>query len=200
MNEVFQQISTTFQNQSPLEVIAVITAILYLVLAARENIWCWFFGFVSTAIYVFLFYDVALLSESALNIYYMAMAVYGWYQWQNTNQHLSIKIHKWPVNLHLIVITISLLLVYPVGSLMKILGASFPYLDALVALLAVVATFMTARKIFENWYYWLFVDSVSIYLFWSKQMYLTALLFVIYIVLIFFGIVSWKKLWIKQQQ
>ena len=200
MNEVFQQISTTFQNQSPLEVIAVITAILYLVLAARENIWCWFFGFVSTAIYVFLFYDVALLSESALNIYYMAMAVYGWYQWQNTNQHLSIKIHKWPVNLHLIVITISLLLVYPVGSLMKILGASFPYLDALVALLAVVATFMTARKIFDNWYYWLFVDSVSIYLFWSKQMYLTALLFVIYIVLIFFGIVSWKKLWIKQQQ
>ena len=200
MNEVFQQISTTFQNQSPLEVIAVITAILYLVLAARENIWCWFFGFVSTAIYVFLFYDVALLSESALNIYYMAMAVYGWYQWQNINQHQSVKIHKWKVKRHLAIVSVTLLLVYPVGSLMKILGASFPYLDALVALLAVVATFMTARKIFDNWYYWLFVDSVSIYLFWSKQMYLTALLFVIYIVLIFFGIVSWKKRWIKQQQ
>jgi nicotinamide mononucleotide transporter len=197
---VLYSLKEAFLTQSIAEIVAVITAILYLILAAKENIWCWFFGFVSTAIYVYLFYDVALLSESVLNIYYMAMAVYGWYQWQNINQHQSVKIHKWKVKRHLAIVSVTLLLVYPVGSLMKILGASFPYLDALVALLAVVATFMTARKIFENWYYWLLVDSVSIYLFWSKQMYLTALLFVIYIVLIFFGIVSWKKLWIKQQQ
>lgn len=200
METVLYSLKEAFLTQSIAEIVAVITAILYLILAAKENIWCWFFGFVSTAIYVYLFYDVALLSESVLNIYYMAMAVYGWYQWQNINQHQSVKIHKWKVKRHLAIVSVTLLLVYPVGSLMKILGASFPYLDALVALLAVVATFMTARKIFENWYYWLFVDSVSIYLFWSKQMYLTALLFVIYIVLIFFGIVSWKKRWIKQQQ
>ncbi|MCB1604107.1 MAG: nicotinamide riboside transporter PnuC [Gammaproteobacteria bacterium] len=200
METVLYSLKEAFLTQSIAEIVAVITAILYLILAAKENIWCWFFGFVSTAIYVYLFYDVALLSESVLNIYYMAMAVYGWYQWQNINQHQSVKIHKWKVKRHLAIVSVTLLLVYPVGSLMKILGASFPYLDALVALLAVVATFMTARKIFENWYYWLLVDSVSIYLFWSKQMYLTALLFVIYIVLIFFGIVSWKKLWIKQQQ
>ena len=200
METVLYSLKEAFLTQSIAEIVAVITAILYLILAAKENIWCWFFGFVSTAIYVYLFYDVALLSESVLNIYYMAMAVYGWYQWQNINQHQSVKIHKWKVKRHLAIVSVTLLLVYPVGSLMKILGASFPYLDALVALLAVVATFMTARKIFENWYYWLLVDSVSIYLFWSKQMYLTALLFVFYIVLIFFGIVSWKKLWIKQQQ
>ena len=200
METVLYSLKEAFLTQSIAEIVAVITAILYLILAAKENIWCWFFGFVSTAIYVYLFYDVALLSESVLNIYYMAMAVYGWYQWQNINQHQSVKIHKWKVKRHLAIVSVTLLLVYPVGSLMKILGASFPYLDALVALLAVVATFMTARKIFENWYYWLFVDSVSIYLFWSKQMYLTALLFVFYIVLIFFGIVSWKKRWIKQQQ
>jgi len=81
---------------------------------------------------------------------------------------------------------------------MSQLGADFAYLDALVALLAVAATIMVAYKVFENWYYWLMVDTLSIYLFWQKQMYLTALLFVLYIVLIFIGISSWKKLLAKQ--
>jgi len=198
MNEIIQNISNAFFAQSWLEAVAVLTAILYLILVIKENIWCWFFAFLSTGIYVYLFYSVVLFSESVLNVYYLIMAVYGWWQWHTGKDHKSVIIHNWPVSRHLKIIIACGMLVPIVGYGMSQLGASYAYLDALVALLAVAATIMLAYKVFENWYYWLVVDTLSIYLFWQKHMYLTALLFVIYILLIFVGIKNWKKLIAKQ--
>jgi len=198
MNEVIENITDAFLAQSWLEVVAVITAILYLVLAVKENKWCWFYGFISTGIYVYLFYDVSLLSESLLNFYYLIMAVYGWTQWNNNGDILKVKISKLQSETHVKILIGCTILTPFIGYLMQKLGASFPYIDAFVAMLAVIATLMTTKKIFENWYYWLLVDVISIYLFWQKQMYLTALLFVVYIVLIFIGIRNWKKLMDEQ--
>jgi nicotinamide mononucleotide transporter len=194
MNEIYQNIIEAFLAQSWLEVIAVVAAILYLVLAVRENKWCWFFGFISTAIYVYLFYHVSLLSESLLNFYYLIMAVYGWTQWNKKDPLTQVKINNLPYSLHIKILLASAILTPVIGYFMQQLGASFPYIDAFVAILAVAATLMTAKKIFENWHYWLVVDVISIYLFWQKQMYLTALLFIVYIVLIFVGIKHWKQL------
>ena len=194
---ITQQITTAFFAQSWLEVVAVITAILYLVLAVKENRWCWLYGFISTAIYIFLFYDVSLLSESLLNVYYLIMAVYGWVQWNKKGLFTQVKIHKLLISTHVKIFIASAALTPAIGYFMQKLGASFPYLDAFVAILAVVATLMTTKKILENWYYWLVVDSISIYLFWQKGMVLTAFLFAIYIVLIFVGIKHWKKLMVK---
>ncbi|MFK8012838.1 MAG: nicotinamide riboside transporter PnuC [Marinicellaceae bacterium] len=198
MNEIIQNIQKAFLAQSVLEVIAVISAILYLILAIRENKWCWFYGFISTSIYVYLFYSVVLYSESILNVYYLIMAVYGWHQWDKQGSTVKLKISSLSPSTHTKILLVCLVLTPLIGYFMDYLGASFPYIDAFVAILAVVATLMTARKIFENWYYWLVVDTLSIYLFWQKDMYLTALLFALYIVLIFIGIRSWKKLMAKQ--
>lgn len=74
-------IITAAQSLSPWEVLAVISAMAYLLLAVKENLWCWLFAFISTVIYTALFWHVSLLMDSALNVYYMAMAVFGWYQW-----------------------------------------------------------------------------------------------------------------------
>ena len=65
------------------EALAVFLGILYLLLAMREKISCWYAAFVSTLIFLFLFWDVNLLMESALQVYYLGMAVYGWWQWQH---------------------------------------------------------------------------------------------------------------------
>ncbi len=81
MNSWLQTVINTVSSMSPWELTAVILAIAYLLLAVRENVWCWLFAFVSTAIYTVLFWDVSLLMDSALNVYYMAMAIFGWYQW-----------------------------------------------------------------------------------------------------------------------
>ena len=82
-----------------LEIIAVITAIGYLLLAIRENIWCWACAGMSTAIYVWLFIDARLYMESALNAFYFAMAVYGWFVWWKgrSNGHEKAVV-TWPLS------------------------------------------------------------------------------------------------------
>ena len=71
--------------------------------------------------------------------------------------------------------------------------AALPFLDAFVTWGAVIATYMVAKKLIENWIYWFVIDSISIYLFISRELYLTALLFFVYLIIIIFGYISWKK-------
>ena len=177
------------------EVPAVVLAILYLVLAARENIWCWGAAFVSTAIYIYVFFDVNLFLESALQIYYLAMAVYGWYQWrQPTDQSATLPISTWSLKKHVVVIAVTGAVVVTSGYLLREnTSAALPYVDAFTTWYAVVTTYMVTRKILENWVYWFVIDSVSVYLYYSRGLYLTALLFIAYLVIIVFGYLKWKK-------
>ncbi len=200
MNEALEKIITAFLAQSWLEIIAVICAVLYLVLVVRENIWCWFFAFVSTALFIFLFHEGALFSESLLNVYYLVMAVYGWRQWANKVDKEEVKIHFWTKKSHLYIAIGALILTPIIGYFMASIGAAFPYLDAFVAILSVVATVMVTKKVFENWYYWLLIDSLSIYIFWQKHYYFVAALYVGYIVLIFVGMKAWKKTMALQKE
>lgn len=98
-----------------LETVAVVLAVAYLLLAARENIWCWACAFVSTAIYIGLFYSVALLSESLLNVFYLVMAVYGWWQWRGGGAGVNREIHCWPWRRHVLVISGTALVVPLLG-------------------------------------------------------------------------------------
>ena len=177
------------------EVPAVVLAILYLVLAARENIWCWAAAFVSTAIYIYVFFDVNLFLESALQIYYLGMAVYGWYQWRRpTDQSSTLPISTWSLKKHSVVIATTGAIVVTSGYLLsENTTAALPYVDAFTTWYAVVTTYMVTRKILENWGYWFIIDSVSVYLYYSRGLYLTALLFVAYLVIIVFGHLKWKK-------
>ena len=75
MESLATVVSRQFQALSPLELLAVLLAIGYLLLAIRQNIWCWFFAAISTAIYVYLFLQAKLYMESLLNIFYFAMAL-----------------------------------------------------------------------------------------------------------------------------
>ena len=196
----FDKITSAFLAQSGLEIVAVICAVLYLILVVRENIWCWIFAFVSTALFIYLFHEGALFSESLLNVYYLVMAVYGWRQWLNKTGKKEIEIHYWSNKAHVLIAIGTVALTPVVGYLMASIGASFPYLDAFIAILSVAATIMVTRKVFENWYYWLLIDTLSIYLFWQKQYYFVAALYVAYIVLIFIGIKAWKKTMLLQKQ
>ena len=183
---------------SPWEVTAVLLAIGYLVLAVRENIWCWYCAFASTAIYTVLFWDVSLLMESALNVYYMGMAIFGWYQW--TRGHAAsggtdtgITIRSLTRNQHLIIIV-------AIGNLSLVSGyllsqyseAAWPYVDSFTTWASVVTTYLVAKKFLENWLYWIVIDTVSIPLYLDRGLPLTALLFAGYVVIAFAGYVSWK--------
>ncbi|MEM9533112.1 MAG: nicotinamide riboside transporter PnuC [Pseudomonadota bacterium] len=183
----------TLSPSLALESLAVLLAVAYLVLAARENIWCWLCAFVSTAIYIGLFYRVALLSESLLNVFYLGMAVYGWWQWRSGVQDQPRKIQSWPLRRHALVILAAGAAVPVLGLITSRAGAAFPYVDAATTCFAVATTFMVTHKVLENWLYWLVIDGVSIYLYLEKGLKLTAALFGLYLVICVFGYLNWRR-------
>ncbi len=170
-------------------------AIIYLVLAVRENILCWYAAAISTVIFLYIFWDVRLYMESGLQVYYFAMAVFGWYQWRRaSNGSNNLQVSMWSMRQHLIALALIALLTLLSGYLLNSgTDARLPFLDSFTTWASVVTTYMVARKVLENWIYWLLIDSVSIYLYIDRELYFTSMLFAVYIVIIFFGWFSWSR-------
>ena len=178
-----------------LEIFAVCSAILYLILAANEDVRCWYAALFSSILYMYIMYTAGLMMESFLQIFYICMAIYGWYIWSNKiNVEQELKIRSWKIQYHFYTITIVTLLAIITGFLLeKYTQAALPFLDAFTTWGAIITTYMVAKKIIENWIYWFVIDSISIYLFISRELYLTSLLFFIYLIIIIFGYRSWMK-------
>lgn len=183
-----------------LETIAVLLSIAYLLLVMAENSLCWYCAFISTAIYVWIFGDVNLYMESALNVYYMAMAIYGWYQWRQGGESSSgIAISRWDPRQHLTAIAVILIATGISGYLLaSSTDAVFPFLDSFTTWGSVLTTYMVARKVVENWIYWIVINSVSIFLFIDRELYQTAGLFCLYLILAVIGYIAWRKAYLKQ--
>jgi nicotinamide mononucleotide transporter len=178
-----------------LETLAVVLGIGYLLLAMRESSLCWYCAFLSTALYVWIFGDVSLYMESALNVYYMAMAIYGWLQWQRGGADKSgVKIIRWTARQHILGVAIILAASVTSGYLLSSnTAAKLPYLDSFTTWGSVFATIMVAQKVLENWLYWIVINSVSIYLYIDRGLDQTAAMFFLYLVLASIGFLTWKK-------
>ena len=187
---------SSFIAQNWIEITAVLLAILYLVLAVKQNILCWVAGIMSSVLYFFIMQSAGLYMEAYLQVFYVAMGFYGWSQWRAGEINNTIfVVNTWSKYQHLTAISIILALSFLSGFLLeRFTDAALPFLDALVTWGAVVATYMVAKKLLENWIYWFVIDATSIYLFISRDLWLTAILFMIYIIIIYFGYQSWSKI------
>jgi len=194
-DELGPLIEQAYQAMSGWELIAVVLALAYLLLAMRQRIECWYAAFVSTGIYIFLFWEVNLLMESALQIYYLLMAVYGWAQWRDRGRsHSATSIQRWSAMQHLCALLLVLVLVWISGYLLQEnSNAAWPYVDSFTTWGSVITTYMVTKKVLENWLYWLLIDAVSIVLYIDRELYLTALLFSFYLIIVCFGYVSWRR-------
>ena len=186
---------SNFIVQNWLEITAVIFAILYLILAVKQNILCWIAGIISSVLYFFIMQKAGLYMEAYLQVFYVVMGIYGWSQWSASNaSNPSFIVNAWSKYQHMIAISIILALSLLSGFLLeRYTDAALPFLDALVSWGAVVATYMVAKKLLENWIYWFVIDATSIFLFIERGLWLSAVLFATYLVIIFFGYQSWSK-------
>jgi len=177
------------------ESLAVALAFAYVVLAIRQNIYCWLASAVSAAIYVLVMYRAGLYMQSALQFFYIAMAAYGWLSWRKGKHDAAgLSVSSWPLIFHLLPVLIILALTWFSGSILA--GgsdAAFPYLQSFTAWGPLFATWMVAQKILQNWHYWFVIDSVSVYLFASAGLWPTAGLFVGYLILIVIGYRVWRR-------
>ena len=181
-----------------IESLAVFLAILYLLLAVKQNIFCWLAAILSATLYFSVMYSAGLYMEAYLQIFYVGMAVYGWSQWNSTEKPLLVR--SWSKTNHLKAIGLILFLTLLSGYLLETYTeAALPFFDALTTWGAVVATYMVAKKLIENWIYWFVIDLISVFLFLTRDLYLTAGLFIVYLIIIVFGYKTWKKSMIENK-
>lgn len=194
ITELSVQLVAAWRNTSWIECIAAALAVAYLLLAIRQRLECWVAAFASSCLYVWVLFGARLYMESALNAFYAAMAVYGFWQWQRGAGGNTLAVSRWPPARHAAglagVIALSAVSWY---FLRRFTPAAWPFMDSMVTWSSVFATFLVARKVYENWHWWLIVDSVGLCLYFSRRLYLTMLLFGLYLVLIVVGMRQWRR-------
>lgn len=185
---------------SVLEIIAVLISVLGVTLTIKRHIACWVVNFIACLLYAYLFFEYQLYGETVLQTLFMGMAIYGFYQWKTTQQDTqAIVIQTLSQNkmLQQLVLSMGLGLIFGL-SLMQWTQASVPLLDAQLAALSLLATYWTSRKYLATWLLWIVVDLLYVGMFIYKALFLTAALYVGFVVLAYLGWREWSK--IRQQQ
>jgi nicotinamide mononucleotide transporter len=190
---VDQQILRAIIQTSIWEWFAVATAIFYVILAAKRLILCWLFALISSALYVYICFISKLYIETFLQVFYFGMGVLGWILWNKSSAENN-EIKTWGIRLNLINILLSGILTFGLGYYFKLnTNQASPFLDAFVTSFALSATLMITKKVHEGWAYFIAVDIVSIYLYASRELYLSSFLSIVYTILAIFGWLAWLK-------
>lgn len=173
------------------EAIAVLLGLAYVLLALKQNRWCWVAGGISSLILAWLSARSQLPMQALLQVWYVGMAVYGWRRW---SQPQAERIGTWPLRLHAVGIAASLLVSVLVARwLTSETQAAWPQLDSATTVLSLLATWLVARMKLENWLYWIGIDAVLVFLFAVQGLVFTATLFALYLVLAVAGYFSWRR-------
>jgi nicotinamide mononucleotide transporter len=187
-------LTEAWKSTSSIEIVAAVLAVAYLLFAIRQRQSCWVAAFVSSGLYVWVFFAARLYMDSLLQVFYAAMAGYGFFQWRHRNDGADLKVTRWALSRHAWALLGVVLLSLGTSILLRrFTAAAWPFLDSLVTWSSVYTTYLVTRKVYENWYWWLVIDTVSLCLYLTRGLYLTVLLFALYIVLIFVGMREWRR-------
>ena len=121
------------------------------------------------------------------------MAFYGYYNWNKKEQ--SLQIIEWNISKHFAVLILGAILTFFMGFYFTTYtNAKMPIVDSFTTVFSIFATYMVIKKILGNWLYWIVIDTVSVYLFYSRDLHLTSLLFMTYTIIAIFGYFNWLKM------
>mgnify|MGYP002653590442 FL=1 len=196
MNEFFTLALEQFYQTTWLEALAVFFGLLSVWYSKQENILVYPTGIVSVLIYVYLCFEYKLYADMGINAYYFIMSVYGWYNWVNTRDDSRTQI---PVSwnsrsenhLSILFLVCSFLLIRWV--LISYTDSDVPNWDATTTSFALVGMWLMAKKKVENWIAWIITDIISVPLYLYKGLPFTAIQFLIFTGLAFWGYFAWKK-------
>jgi nicotinamide mononucleotide transporter len=193
------------QHTSITEWLAVLFGFAYLIFITKKNILAWPCAIIGSFFSAILCFGGQLYIEMILSLFYIAMAIWGWFSWSKTNlktEENDYKIKQWKLKTHVLNVLIG-------SGLALIIGWSFdqytnqvlPYLDAFITVFSIAATFMVTQKILENWIYWVFIDIASVQLFAYRGFYLVAFQMLVYSIIAIYGYYQWRKdVYVKHQK
>lgn len=182
--------------QNWIEIVGALAGFVYIFFEIKASKWMWPIGLLTSVFYVVVFYDSKFYADMSLQFYYIVISIIGWYWWvSGANNGKELEISRVSLNLIVKLLLASILIFVLISYiLVNYTDSSLPYWDALTTALSIVATWMLARKIIEQWLLWILIDLVSMALYIYKGLYPTSILFLIYSILAIVGYVKWKGL------
>lgn len=201
-------ITAWFQNNY-IEVFGAITGIIYVFLEIRQKIWLWPVGIITSSVYIWVFFTSKFYADMSLQVYYLVISILGWYWWLHgrkkdgeagrtgdggNRKDEELKVTRLRLRTGVYVTLVFLLLFTAMWIILsRFTDSPVPGWDSFITSLSVVATWMLARKIFEHWYLWVIVNTASSVIFLTRGLYPTVVLYVIYGMMSFAGMIEWRK-------
>ena len=181
-----------------MEIFGAVTGLLYVWLEIKQKPVMWVIGFVSSLVYVVVNIQYKVYGYAALNVYYAAVSIYGWYCWRYARQagsaETGLQISRIRIQSALALVAISAVLYLGCGfALQRFTDSPIPFYDALGTSLSIVATWMLARKILEHWTLWIFINFFSAALYFHRELYPTTVLFIVCGIMSVVGWLKWKQ-------
>ena len=183
------------QETSALEITGFITGVLGVWLTIRRKILCFPIGIINVLIYAYLFQseNVRLYADALLQIIYLILLVYGWMVW-NRSKNEKEEIRTVSILLAKKLVIIGVLSTIALGVFLSLYtNASLPYLDAALTIISLIAQWMIAKKMIENWLLWIVVNTIYIPLYVYKGLAFTSILYLLFLILAINGWYNWKK-------
>lgn len=188
---------------SLIELLGIISGLVSVYFAARMNIWTWTSGLVNEAIFFSIFHQVQLYSDMFLQIFFATITVYGWWRWRRTKKAGALKSCKIDqlelLGYCAVVGGLAVFLGVIMSNIHKLFpelfqqAAAFPFVDSLTSAASIVATILLVKGVYQSWYFWIFVDLLSIGLYLQRGIPFMGLLYFIFLVLAIGGLVNWQN-------
>jgi nicotinamide mononucleotide transporter len=195
MMTLFWQSAVNYFYNSPIELLGAVLTVICVWLNTHQNIWGWPVGILSIICYIWVFYEVYLLGDFLLNIYFLVLSIYGWYNWlYGKGKAVKLPVTSLSLQQLLAYVIVGSTAAFIFGKILaSYTPASLPYWDATTTSFSMLAQWPLARKKIENWLFWIFVNVLYIGIYFVKNLFATSIVYVILLVLAAKGYQQWKS-------
>jgi nicotinamide mononucleotide transporter len=198
---VIQALESGWLADNYIEIMGVVTSLVYLYFSVKQRIWLWPFGILSSGLFVYIFYHTKFYAGMSLQAYYLVISTYGWYHWTHgvkEGDSPQIPVIRLTHRTGLLSAVFFIVLFIAAALILDgFTNSDVPWGDSFTTAGSIIATWMLARKILEHWLLWVIIDGVAVTLYLYKGMYPTVLLYLVYTVIAIVGFYQWRKSLIK---
>jgi len=186
---------------SYIELIGTIFGLISVYYASKADVLTWPTGIINEIALFGLFFQIQLYADMLLQVFFLVVTVFGWYNWQQKTEEVPIsRMQGRMVAVYGIVLLAGTIITGIIIQQFHLwmpayfpLPATYPYADSFVMVASMLATFLLAKKRIETWILWIVVDVVSVILYLIKGVYFLSLEYVVFLGLATYGLLQWRK-------
>ena len=173
---------------SLIEIIAVIFSLISVVYTVKKNIWSWISGIIGIVFYGIIFYQTKIYSNLFLQFLFIGQSIYGIYNWKENTDDGELKVETSKDKIKILLNTIFIFLL-----LRFVFRGNYKDMDAMTTSLSIVAMYLLSKRKIENWILWIIADIIYIYMFFIQGLYLSSLLYLVFLILCIIGYKKWSN-------